>query len=152
MTSKKNKKAIYNFFYQKQNELYDPIAIIEIESFNKKIKNEFTAIIDTGSQITLIATEILKEFNFPSTSSNRRIEFAGTGSKLQSEDTVVYFCRIRFKHDTTQEIKYQTFKVYSCSRQFLRQDIILGMDFLKHFEVCFLGEKEELSITYRYDR
>ena len=126
MASKKNKKAIYNFSYQKHNEIYDPIATIEIESFDNKIKKEFTAIIDTGSQITLIATEILKEFNFPSTSSNRKIEFAGTGSKLQSEDTVVYFCRIRFKHDTIQEIKYQTSKVYSCSRKFLRQDIIIG--------------------------
>lgn len=148
----KNKKTIYNFSYQKENDLYDPVVIIEIKSFDNKLKKEFLTIVDTGSQITLIATEILKEFNFPSTSSNRKIEFAGTGAKVQSEDIVVYYCRIRFKHHKIQNVKYQTCKVYSCSRQFLKQDIIIGMDFIKNFEVCFLGKKEELSITYLDDR
>lgn len=148
----KNKNIIYNFSYHKENDLYDPVATIEIESFDNKIKKEFTTIIDTGSQITLIATEILKEFNFPSTSSDRRIEFAGTGAKVQSEDTVVYYCRIRFQHNKIQNVKYQTCKVYSCSRKFLKQDMIIGMDFIKNFEVCFLGKKEKLSITYLEDQ
>ena len=148
----KNRKIIYNFAYYKENDLYDPVVTIEIESFDNKVKKEFSTIIDTGSQITLIATEILREFNFPSTSSNRRIEFAGTGAKVQSEDIVVYFCRIRFRHNEIQDVKYQTCKVYSCSRQFLKQDIIIGMDFLRNFEVCFLGKEEELNITYLDDR
>lgn len=150
--AKKNKKVVYSFAYQKENDLYDPVVAIEIESFDNNVKKEFSTIIDTGSQITLIATEILKEFNFPSTSSNRKIEFAGTGAKVQSEDVVVYYCRIRFKHNKIQGVKYQTCKVYSCSRKFLKQDIIIGMDFLRNFEVCFLGKKEELSITYLNDR
>ena len=144
MKSKKYKKIYYEFSYlQRNNDLYTPTATIQIKSFKTQKEEEYNAIIDTGSEITLISEEIIKQFDFSSISSEKKVQ---TATSEKGITVVPYWVRIRFKHLNKKDNLYYPIKIYCCSKKNLNQDILLGMDFIKNFEITFSGKNKKLLI------
>ena len=137
---------IFEYPYEEKEELFTPVATIEIaqfESYGDK-QETYKAIVDTGSEVTIISVEIAKKFDFPMTNSSQKIDFAGVSNGIS---TTPYFVRLRFKHHKFQENDFHAIKCYCCERKFLSQDIILGMNFLNKFEITFSGKYKKITIV-----
>ena len=141
MNSEKSIK--YEFSYEKKREeIYTPKAKVILKSPANQNIVKCEGIVDTGSEITLISSELIQELQLPVGGIGEKINTAGLGEAIY---VLPCWGQISF-YDKNIESKYKFIKIYSCQRNFLSQDILLGMNFINKYTITFSGKYKKLFV------
>lgn len=143
MNSKKDNIIQYEFFYEKKTEeIYTPKATVSLKSFDNRNIVKCEGIVDTGSDITLISSELIKKLEFPVLGEEGKINTVGVGESIS---VLPCWGRISF-YDEKIDSKYYVIKIHSCQRKFLSQDVLLGMNFINKYTITFSGKYKKLLV------
>lgn len=144
MNSENNiKNAIFHKFslLRKEKNIYTPEIEIKLKSFSEDIEDCYTGIVDTGSEITLFSSEVIQKYNFPSTGTHRMLESAVCSNPIE-----ILPCYGQIKVESEAKGNYKVIEIHSCNRKYLRQDILLGMNFITKYNIHIYGAEEKLII------
>ena len=134
-----NNNIQYEFSYEKrQEEIYIPKATVIFKSFTSENSKICEGIVDTGSEVTLVASELIKELEYPSLGT----EIMNTAVIGESINIIPCWGLISFYADNVAT-KHQCIKLHSCKRQNLAQDVLLGMNFINKYEITFSGKEKK---------
>lgn len=119
-----------------------PIPIVRI-SINNSRNNKYLqhdAILDTGSDVTLIPISIISKLNPPKIG---RVKITKKPQGLGGREIGILPHRIKLGFSDRTLINV---KVWSCSDRNLEGCIILGRNFLNRYEITFDGIKSKLIV------
>lgn len=133
----------YEFAYEKHTkELYTPKATVVLKSPKNQKEVRCEAIVDTGSQITLVSSELIKTLQLPIAGEKQIINTAGSGEFIYA---LPCWGQVSF-YDQNIVSQYNFVKIYSCQKQYLSQDILLGMNFINKYTIIFSGKEKKIIV------
>jgi Aspartyl protease len=130
-----------NFPYTKVDGI-SPIPVVNI-CFQNPINSELSmifdcAILDTGSDITIISYEVVSKLQLRPISSQQSIPFRGLGRETQG---IPYRIKLRF-----DDRDYIGSKVIAVPDDILNGEAIIGRNILNRYIITFNGPKRVFTI------
>lgn len=86
---------------------------------------------------------MIHELQLPVGGIEEQINTAGFGDAIY---VLPCWGQISF-YDENIESKFNFIKIYSCQRNFLSQDVLLGMNFINKYTITFSGKYKKLFVT-----
>ncbi len=128
-----------NFIYRCKHQkvgnatVKEPIIPITLFGKNNLIMN-FNAVLDSGSDFTLIPLEVANVLGLKFNSKQKSTAKQYTGTNFSTTDSQV-FMKINKKRQ--QSIKFKVKCMINLDKKAQHEDILLGSSFFEHFKITF---------------